>query len=68
LLPSASSHLSECASSCQQGHAGSKALLQQNPPVLNWWCQLTGFNVIEVAFSALTLLVGRQEGHPACKN
>jgi len=21
-----------------------------------------------VAFSALTLLVGRQEGHPACKN
>ena len=21
----------------------------------------------EVAFSALTLLVGRQEGHPACK-
>jgi len=23
--------------------------------------------VIEFAFSALTLLVGRQEGHPACK-
>ena len=23
---------------------------------------------IIVAFSALTLLVGRQEGHPACKN
>ena len=22
----------------------------------------------QVAFSALTLLVGRQEGHPACKN
>jgi len=22
----------------------------------------------DVAFSALTLLVGRQEGHPACKN
>jgi len=22
----------------------------------------------EIAFSALTLLVGRQEGHPACKN
>jgi len=22
---------------------------------------------IEIAFSALTLLVGRQEGHPACK-
>ena len=23
---------------------------------------------IALAFSALTLLVGRQEGHPACKN
>jgi len=23
---------------------------------------------VEHAFSALTLLVGRQEGHPACKN
>jgi len=31
---------------------------------------LTEFNVTEcdmLAFSALTLLVGRQEGHPACK-
>jgi len=26
------------------------------------------FIVLFVAFSALTLLVGRQEGHPACKN
>ena len=25
------------------------------------------FNKIRVPFSALTLLVGRQEGHPACK-
>jgi len=24
--------------------------------------------VIAFAFSALTLLVGQQEGHPACKN
>jgi len=24
-------------------------------------------NYISVIFSALTLLVGRQEGHPACK-
>jgi len=24
-------------------------------------------NVVSFAFSALTLLVGRQEGHPACK-
>jgi len=23
--------------------------------------------IIDIAFSALTLLVGRQEGHPACK-
>jgi len=26
-----------------------------------------GCDVVIVAFSALTLLVGRQEGHPACK-
>jgi len=26
------------------------------------------FKKKKVAFSALTLLVGRQEGHPACKN
>jgi len=25
------------------------------------------YYVLQVAFSALTLLVGRQEGHPACK-
>ena len=25
----------------QQGRAGSKTLLQQNPPVLSWRCQLT---------------------------
>jgi len=25
-------------------------------------------NPEKAAFSALTLLVGRQEGHPACKN
>jgi len=26
------------------------------------------YNFSAFAFSALTLLVGRQEGHPACKN
>ena len=26
------------------------------------------FTLLNSAFSALTLLVGRQEGHPACKN
>jgi len=32
-------------------------------------CQLTAdiILLINLAFSALTLLVGRQEGHPACK-
>jgi len=51
-----SSPQSECAGCRRQGHAGSKTLHQQNNPVLN-----------RSAFSALTLLVGRQEGHPACK-
>jgi len=31
------------------------------------YCQLL-HNSAADAFSALTLLVGRQEGHPACKN
>jgi len=37
------------------------------PPHVNLLliCCLTAFNAR--AFSALTLLVGRQEGHPACK-
>ena len=29
----------------QQGHAGSKTLHQQNPPVLNWMCLLTGVDL-----------------------
>jgi len=37
----ASSPKSECAGCCQQGHACSKTLHQQNPPVLNWRCRLT---------------------------
>jgi len=33
---------SYCFWSChQQGHAGSKTLHEQNPPVLNWRCRLT---------------------------
>ena len=31
---------SQCTSCPQQGHEGSKTLLQQNPPVLNWRCQI----------------------------
>jgi len=30
-------------------------------------CLLKSFTDIELAFSALKLLVGWQEGHPACK-
>jgi len=31
---------SECAGCSQHGHASSKTLHQQNPPVLNWRCWL----------------------------
>ena len=34
----ASSPKSECAVRHQQGHAGSKTMHHQNPPVLNWRC------------------------------
>jgi len=37
----ASSPYSERAGCRLQGHAGSKTLHQQNPPVLNWRCRLT---------------------------
>jgi len=37
----ASSSKSERAGYRQQGHAGSKTLHQQNPPVLNWRCRPT---------------------------
>ena len=43
----ASSPYSECAGCRQQGHAGSKTLHQQNPPVLNWRCQLTCIIVVK---------------------
>jgi len=36
-----SSPCSECASCCQQGHAGSETLFQQNLPILNWGYWLT---------------------------
>ena len=32
------------------------------------WCSLRFHTSSSNAFSALTLLVGQQEGHPACKN
>jgi len=43
-------------------------------PSKQWWVSAASGNKMRcngndcVAFSALTLLVGRQEGHPACKN
>jgi len=37
-------------------------------PVANCYTQLLYFTLQHTAFSALTLLVGWQEGHPACKN
>jgi len=40
-----SSPYCECADCHQQGHAGSKTLLQQNPPVLNWGCRLIQVNM-----------------------
>jgi len=33
----------------------------------NYICLMASFPGMNSAFSALTLLVGRQEGHPACK-
>jgi len=33
-----------------------------------WCCYYAAKNKFNVAFSSLTLLVGRQEGHPTCKN
>ena len=58
---------------CQQRHMGSKTLLQQNLPLLNWICWLTQVVLYSVCacvhacvsiyifISALTLLVGQWE-------
>jgi len=40
------------------------------PAALCWWALKNFLKIITIvipALSALTLLVGRQEGHPACK-
>ena len=42
--------LLEFAGCCQQGHTSSKTLHQQNPPVLNWRCQLTHKALLADAF------------------
>ena len=36
--------------------------------MMHFCCLHLLYNSCSDAFSALTLLVGRQEGHPACKN
>ena len=48
-----------CACVCARAHAQLMAMQFASP--------ITEFNLCVSAFSALTLLVGRQEGHPACK-
>ena len=40
---------------------------QANKSLLAQLEKITIFHFLSGAFSALTLLVGRQEGHPACK-
>jgi len=44
--------------SCQQGHAGSKALQQQNPPVLNWKCRLTQVDLYNGRKTVVVVVVG----------
>ena len=44
-------------------------MVSQSPAIINSLQQFTmHFKARALAFSALTLLVGQQEGHPACKN
>jgi len=45
------------------GSRTAKEQEQEQVKVVDWLISL-----IKQSFSALTLLVGRQEGHPACKN
>ena len=47
------------ASCCDNGDLGHLRTADNNLDVIN--------DITVGAFSALTLLVGRQEGHPACK-
>ena len=64
--------MSECSLSGRgQGHVSNfyivdfKKFRHSKSPVYRWYTQL--YRRRFYAFSALTLLVGRQEGHPACK-
>ena len=58
----ASSPYSECTGCRQQGHAGSKTLHQQNPPVLNWRCRLTQVDL----YNGRKMVVGWLVGIFAC--
>ena len=53
----ASSPQSEFTSCHQQGHASSKTLLQQNPPVLNWGCQLVQVVIYNACKMAVVVVV-----------
>ena len=48
---------------CPHSSSTAAAISQYLLPTMGCWCCMFA----AVAFSALTLLVGRQEGHPACK-
>ena len=57
-----------CGWTC--GYAGKTARSLENTHhtwALLWWCFTTKRRYIKCFYPFLTLLVGRQEGHPACK-
>ena len=43
-------------------------ILRGEPKTAHQTHGINSVTLVKAAFSALTLLVGRQEGHPACKN
>ena len=54
-----------CASFQTDNHTNTSSLNFYWPSVYHNWNEINNWYLVE--FSALTLLVGRQEGHPACK-
>ena len=43
----------------QQGHAGSKTFHQQNPPVLNWRCQITQVDLYNGGKTVVVVVIGQ---------
>jgi len=62
LIRGAQSSAGDCDSTCSTYYSLKTALLLLLLKKHYYYCYY-----YMVAFSALTLLVGRQEGHPACK-